>query len=79
MTRHPRGLRKCHIALQARERARWTIVRDAAAEAVDRAEAARRAGLTVGGLNTLLYRRRGTTAWPFLEGRAPSPRNGAAG
>lgn len=51
----------------AATRARWTIVRRASAADLDRAEAARRAGLSPAGLATLLYRRRGSTAWPFLE------------
>lgn len=67
MSRRSPGQHRDQALRRARSAARWSVVRRAAAEDADRAEAARRAGLTAAGLATLLYRHRGSTAWPFLE------------
>lgn len=57
-------------ARRAVGRARFHVLCRAAADGEDRDAAASRAGLSVAGMNTLLYRQRGTTAWPFAEERA---------
>lgn len=48
--------------------ARFEVLRRASEAGEDRADAARRAGLTVRGMNSLLYRRQGTTDWPLAAG-----------
>lgn len=51
-------------ARKAKAAVRFAIVRRVAGEDGTKEEAARRAGLTIGGLNTMLHRRVGSTAWP---------------
>jgi hypothetical protein len=58
-------------ARHALTRARFAMLCRASAACEERAEAASLAGLSLAGMNTLLYRRRGSTAWPMVEkGRA---------
>lgn len=47
--------------------ARWVLLCRASDDGMDRAAAASRARLTPAGMNTLLYRRSGSTAWPLLQ------------
>jgi hypothetical protein len=51
-------------ARKAKAAVRLAIVRRVAAEDGTKEEAARRAGLSIGGLNTMLHRRLGSTTWP---------------
>lgn len=58
-------------ARKAMSQARWTVLCRASDDGMDRAAAAARARLSPAGMTTLLYRRRGTSAWPLKEGNRP--------
>ncbi len=54
---------------QAKAARRWAIVRDASAAGKSKFEAAAMAGLTVGGLASLLAREVGDRGWPISSER----------
>ena len=51
----------------AKAAARFHIIRDCSDEGLTKADAAARAGLSVGGVDTMLYRVLGTSRWPITE------------
>lgn len=60
-----RSKAKAIAVKKAKAAARFRIARDCSDEGLSKEEAAARAGLTVGGLETLLYRETGSTGWPI--------------
>lgn len=58
-------LARINAPRRALARARFELLCRASEAGDEREEAARRAGLTLAGMTSLLYRRLGSTAWPF--------------
>ena len=59
--------RKGLATRKARAHRRLCVIRDCSNEGLSKADAAKRAGLSLAGVNSLLSRELGSTAWPMPE------------